>query len=154
FEVRPHGLQQHVQPGEHVWKDGVRVRLAGIENNVGKYWHDVPETCGFLKKALIKPPHAWPELDACHGELASKQSLEIGIQSGILLGVQFEFLRDGDGVCGGVPIGEKGAGRLQAHLMCDYPQAALVRHKSGSRLRKELTIEDHNRARLSSIQKP
>ena len=45
-------FQRHIQPIEHIFKDRVGMRLAGIKNDIGKDGHDLFEARGFLQKRL------------------------------------------------------------------------------------------------------
>ncbi len=119
-------LQHQVQPVEHVFKDRVGMRLAGVEDDVGKDRHDLFEPRGFLQERLVQSLHVRPELDTGHAEIALEALGEIGIQPGILLIVQLELIRDVDRIGGRFAVREEGGRRLQSDLMRDDAYPALL----------------------------
>jgi len=53
FGVPARQLDDQLQPGEHVREDGVGMRLAGVEDDVGKDRHDLLEAGRFAQEGLV-----------------------------------------------------------------------------------------------------
>ena len=152
LRVRADDIQRHVEPGEHIFKDRVGVRLAGVEDDVGKDGNDLLEPRGLRQKRLVQSLHVRPEFDARHREVALKPLGEIRVEFGVLGVVHLERVGDRDRVDGRFAVGEKGGGGLQSHLVGDDADAALARQVRGGRFGEELSVEEHHHARLRLIE--
>ena len=152
LRVRTDDLQRHVQPIEHILKDRVGVRLAGVENHVGKDGHDLLESRRLLQKRLVQPLHVRPELDARHREIALETLRQVRIQPGVLLVVQLKLVRDGYRVGGRFALGEEGRRGLQPDFMRDHTDTALLGHVTRGRFGIELAVEHDHSPRLSPIE--
>jgi hypothetical protein len=153
FRVGANLLEGRVQPGEHVFKYGIRMWLAGIKNDVGEDGNHLSESTDSFDEFVIQTAHSGPELHAGHGELALKAALQVLIQADILAGAELEVIRDMNGVGCGLPIRKESAGRLKAHLMRDDPKSAALGDIAGYCFGEELSVENDNKLRLGCGQK-
>ena len=80
----PDNVKRQIQPIEHILKNSVGMRLAGIKNDVGKNGHDLFEPSRFFQKPFIQSLHVRPEFNARHREITLEAFGEIGIQLGVL----------------------------------------------------------------------
>ena len=149
----PHLSQDDIQPGEHVRKDSVRMRLAGIKDHIGKDRYDLPKLRRLCQKAFVKPPHVRPEIYASHAELPLEPLLQIGVQAVILLVIQFEVVGDVNRICGGLTVCEESARGLESDFMRNDADSPPLCDESSNSLREELTVEDHHCSRTHGIQK-
>src|SRR5687768_4283602 len=68
-------FQNRIEPCKHIRKDSVGMRLAGIENDVRKYGHDLFETRSLREKSIVQAAQFGPELNARHQKVTLKTLL-------------------------------------------------------------------------------
>ena len=141
-------VQDLIQPGKHVFKNGVGVNLAGVEDDIGEDGHEADSSIrlavggDFGEQGFVEALHFGPELQASHGEVALKAILQIGIEAGVLGGGKLKIVGDVDGVGGDLPVGEVGGEGLMGDFVGDDAQAALLGHPAGGGFGVGNAIED------------
>ena len=146
--MRPDHVQRGVEPGEHVRKHRVGMRLAGIEDDIGEDRYQLLEAACPGEEVRVQAAHAGPELNSRHRELAVEAIFQVGVQSGILSRAQLKILGDANRVGCSFPIREEGTGGLKADLVRDNTEPAALSDIARRGFREELTVENHHKARI------
>jgi len=128
------------------------VPLAGVEHHVGKHRHNLPEFGRPFPESRLQRAHLRPEADTGHAEVALHTLLQVRVQPRVLRIRKLETLRNVNRVRGGLAGGEVTAVRLQAHLVADHPQTALLRGVTRRGFRVKLAIKHHHRLGIRVIE--
>jgi len=147
-------FQNDIQPCKHITENRIGMRLAGIENDVGKHRDDLFEARRLLQKRFVQPFHVRPKLDARHREVALKTLGKIRVKFFVLFIIQFKLIGNMNRIRGCFAIGEERRRRLQSNFMRNHADATLLRHVTRGCFGKELSVEHDHRTRLGLIEKP
>src|SRR4030067_640874 len=129
-----------------------RLSGAGIENDVGKDRHNLPEAVGAMQKLFSESFHLRPKSNTSHGKLTLEALAKIVIQTSVLRVIELKSFRHLQRVSGGLTSGEEGTERLQPHLMSDGADATLQAQPAGNGFGEELTVEEEKGLRVNLIQ--